>query len=272
MYKIIRIGCFALLFLCLLCLRVNAEVIELHVPIVDDNKARHLFFHELLTKAIESIGHTPKLIVQKLPQSRIKEYLDSGDISIFWMIESEERNRSYIPIEVGLTNKLIGKRILFIKKGDQGIFDKVRNLEDFRKLNLVGGMGQGWFDVKVWQANGLTYKEQNANYQPIFRMLAEGRDYNYFPRGLNEIMLESKEYPDLDVEKRLVLIYDRDHRFYLSKEGPYAGSKYKAILNSALKKAQDSGLIDRLVRKYWADDFKELHYDERIKINLKTPK
>ena len=85
-------------------------------------------------------------------------------------------------------------------------------------------------------------------------------------------MTESKQYPDLDIEKKLVLIYDRDFRYYLSKTGKNAGVKYKAILDQALKKAKESGLIDKKVREYWADDFNALNYDSRLKLHLKTPK
>jgi len=127
--------------------------IALHISIVEDSPRLHIFFHELLETALKEDGHTPVLIKSKLPHLRIKHYLDIGEISIHWMVESDERNKKYIPVKVGLSNGLIGQRILFIKKGDQHLYDGVRNLDDFRKLKLVGGMGKKWFDVKVWKAN-----------------------------------------------------------------------------------------------------------------------
>jgi hypothetical protein len=167
---------------------------------------------------------------------------------------------------------LIGKRVLLIKKGNQHSFDNIKNLEDFRKSNLVGAMGKSWFDIKVWQENDLNYKEHMGNWKHIFDILSLRTRYDYFSRGLNEIRIEEKEHSLLEIEKKLVLIYDRDFIFYLSKEGPNAGSKYKNIIESALKKAKKSGLIKRLVRKYWAKDFEALDYDNRIKLYLKTPK
>jgi hypothetical protein len=160
---------------------------------------------------------------------------------------------------------------LFIKKGDQPLYDKVNTLDDFRKLNLTGGMGRDWFDAKVWKINLLLFKEHSGDWRAIYRMIPDGRDYDYFPRGLNEILVEAGKYPKLGIENRLVLIYDRDFRFYLSKQGVNAGAKYKNILNSIMQKAKESGLIDKLVRKYWAGDFDTLKYDDRIKIHLKTP-
>jgi len=38
-----------------------------------------------------------------------------------------------------------------------------------------------------------------------------------------------------------------------------------------MQKAKDTGLIEKMVRKYWAKDFETLNYDTRLKINLTTP-
>lgn len=259
------------LFLSLLVSNADADVITLHVPILEDSPQHHIYYHELLETAIREAGHIPAFITRELPQLRIKDYLNQGKISIYWLIESAERNKQYIPIEVGITDGLIGKRILLIKRGDQHLYDNVKNLDDFRNLNLVGGFGNKWFEVNVWKTNNLRYIEQGGNWKAIFKKISKGRDFNYFPSGSNEVLSHSRQYPELDIEKRLVLIFDRDFRFYLSRTGVNAGAKYKDVLEDALKKAKNSGLIDRLVRKYWAKDFKTLNYDKRIKIHLKTP-
>lgn len=268
--KIKKIYFIALSFL-FLTSTATSDVIKLHIPIVDDSPLLHLFFHELLNTAIKDLGHTPELIVTTLPQLRIKNQLEKGDLSIYWSIETEQANKQYIPIKVGLTEGLIGKRILFIKKGDQHLYDSVKTLADFRRLNLVAGMGQRWFDVSIWKENNLKYKESIGNWKSIFKMIPYGRDYNYISRGINEIITEEKQYPKLDIETKLVLIYDRDFIFYLSKAGVNAGAQYKEIIELALTKAQKSGLIKRLVNKYWSSDFKQLNYENRIKIHLKTP-
>ncbi len=270
--KILIFPCGILFVFSLLVSNTYAEVIRLHIPVLSDSPQLGVYFHELLKTAVKEAGHKPDFVSRELPHIRIKNLLDRGEISIYWLVESAERNKKYFPIKVGITSGLIGKRILFIKKGEQALFDKVKTLDDFRELNLVGGMGVRWFDGKVWKANNLLYKEKPGNWKAIYEMVSRGRDFNYFSRGLNEILVESKQYPDLAIEKRLVLIYDRDFRFYLSKTGKNAGAKYKEFLVDALNKAKESGLIERLVRKYWSNDFKSLNYDKRIKLYLKTPK
>jgi hypothetical protein len=117
----------------------------------------------------------------------------------------------------------------------------------------------------------LTYQEWSGNWKEIFRWISMAKGYNYFSRGLNEILEESKKYPDLAIEKHLVLIYDRDFLFYLSRTGKNAGAQYHKIIEAALMKARDSGLVERLVGKYWNNDFTTLGYHNRVKLYLKTP-
>ena len=245
--------------------------ITLYVPVLTDSPKLHLYFHELLKTSIDDIGHIAKLVTPKLPHLRIKSYLDNGRISIFWMVESSARNKQYTPIKIGLTNGLIGKRILLIRSENQYKFDNTKTLKDFRKLNLVGGIGHKWFDVDVWKMNNLDYTEQHGNWRAIFNQVAAGRDYDYFSRGINEVINEAAQYPGLSIEQNLVLIYDRDFRFYLSKQGPYAGTKYKDIIERALEQAKKSGLINKLVDKYWGGNFKKLNFENRTKLYLKTP-
>ena len=132
-----------------------------------------------------------------------------GGVSLFWMVQSSERDSNFAYVNVGLTNKLIGKRILFIKKGEQSRYDSVESLADFRKLQRVAGMGKNWFDVKVWQQNKLLVKEHSGDWKEIFRMIPNGWPYHYISRGVNEILTESIDYPELVIEQRLALIYDR---------------------------------------------------------------
>ncbi|MCG6202311.1 hypothetical protein [Psychromonas antarctica] len=198
--------------------------------------------------------------------------MDNGIISIYWSLETKQSNKKYIPIEVGLTEGLIGKRVLLIKKGEQPLYNGVKNLQDFKKLNLVAGMGKAWFDVNIWEKNNLKYKESSGNWKSIFKMIPYGRDYNYISRGLNEVTNDAKKYPELQIENKLIFIYDRDFCFYLSKKGINAGAKYQKIIDRAIKHAQKSGLIHRLVNKYWSNTLTTLNYEKRIKIHLKMPK
>lgn len=256
---------FALLFN---SISASSRELSIVIPKLEDSPELHLYFHHLLKKALIQDGHTPAFNIVNLPQSRAKRYLENGEITIFWMLESEERNRKFVQIDVPLTDGLIGKRILFIKKGTQSNYDDIRSLEDMQQSGFVGLMGEGWIDARVWKINNLKCKEVQGNWDKIFDMVAYGRGHTYFSRGLNEILVEAKDKPELDIEENLVFEYQRDFYYYLSRKGQHAGVQYKDIITRALKRAKESGLILSLVQRYWGSDFKKLHYKERIKIPL----
>ena len=252
----------------LITTKAFSETVKLTIPTISEIPKQKEFFHELLATALKESDHIAILTNKNYPQKRIIQQLDSGNLSLFWMISSKERDEKYIPIKVNLTQQLIGKRILFIKHGDQHLYDNVKTLKDFKNLDLIAGMGANWFDAQVWKTNDLGYKEKEGNWKSIFKMIPRGHSYDYFARGINEIIHESEQYPDLDIEKNLVFIYDRDFQFYLSKTGINAGKPYQKILTEALQKAEKTGLINRLVEKYWGSNLKQLNYEQRTKIYL----
>lgn len=242
--------------------------LNLVLPTYADNT--HLFYIELLQKSLDN-AHIPYTITleENLPQNRAVEMLDQGQLSLMWLLASEERDSLYTRVNVGLTNGLIGQRILLLPPGQKEVYAHVKNLADFRDLGKVGAFGKNWFDTLVWANNDLPYQEIDGEWRVIYDMMAEGnRNIDYFSRGFTEILNDAHEHPDLEIEPHLVLIYDRDFYFYLSS----SASPYKEVLEGALLKAQTSGLIDELVQKYWADNFAQLHLDQRIHIQLETPK
>ncbi len=253
-----------------LCLAWTEEA-ELWVPMVTDSPDQHLYFHDILQSAFKEAGHSLTIHVVRLPQLRMHHMMDTGGISLTWMIQSQERDAAYVPIAIGLTEGLIGKRILFIKAEHQALYSGVKTLDDFRALGRVGAMGESWFDVEIWKANNLPYKTRSGNWKSIFGMVERGHLYDYFSRGANEILVESKLYPNLHVEETLVLEYNRDIYFYLSKSGAHAGMAHESLLKTVLGRAKKTGMIKRMVEKYWGADLKQLNMKNRTRLLLKTP-
>lgn len=248
-------------------LQAMAENIHLTIAALPDGK--HEYFQALLQKSLDAAGHEVTFTLKEgMSQPRIVRMLDTGQISLRWLLQNKKRDQKYTPVEVGITNGLIGRRVLFIPKNKQNLYEGVQTLKDFRKLGLIGAFGKNWFDVNVWQANKLEYIEIEGEWRVIYKMLSKGnRGVDYFSRGVNEILEEAKFHPYLDIEKKLLLIYDRDYRFYLSK----SAKQYKKTLEAALRKAKKSGLMEKLVRQYWGKDLKQLDVDRRVAIYLKTP-
>jgi len=193
--------------------------------------------------------------------------LEKGQLSALWLLKTEGRDLLYYRVDVPLTNGLIGRRVLLIPRGAQRIYDPIRSLQDIRNRALVAGLGVGWFDVDVWKANGLDFYLKDGEWRHLYRMLSNDGGVNYFPRGVNEILNEAKRNLHLDIEKNLILEYERDFVFYLSAVDGY----YAPLLERALRNAQSSGLMQRLIEKHWGDTFKHLHLDARTVIKLETP-
>ena len=243
-----------------------AQDVVLDIPIIEEHSNQHLFFHTLLYRALLEAGYQPKLVVHKVPHLRAKQLLDTGDLSLLWLVESQARNQHFIPVEVGLTDGLIGQRVLLIRPEDQEWFAQIEQLEDLRKQGIHTALGKRWFDVKVWQMNQLPYVIVDGNWRTMFTLLKKGR-IDYLSRSVIEVIQESREHPLLAIEQSLLLVYDRDYRFYLSHKAAH----FKPLLEEVLNQAKHSGLIQRLVESHWQQDFKQLKLEQRRHLKLMTP-
>ncbi|MDN3679229.1 hypothetical protein QWZ04_02665 [Vibrio tapetis subsp. quintayensis] len=243
------------------------QSIHLTMPVFSDGS--HRYYHELLTLALADID--VDLTISSPPkhfsQRRVVKMLEKGELSLMWLIQSKQQDLLYHRVDVPLTNGLIGKRIMLIPKGAQPLYTRIQSLDDLKRSGLVAGLGVGWFDALVWQKNDLNYFLKDGEWRKLYHMLSNHGGVNYFPRGVIEIVNEAKYNLHLDIEQKLMLEYDRDFVFYLS-----AVDSYKTdLIESALYKAQRSGLIDRLIQKHWNEDFEHLNIEDRRVIKLVTP-
>ncbi|NVD06729.1 hypothetical protein FCU94_07360 [Vibrio sp. JPW-9-11-11] len=229
----------------------------------------HQYYHELLYEALTRDGYDVNIIVPSdhIPQKRVVKMVESDQLSLTWLLATPERDQSYASVDVPLTNGLIGKRLLLIPSDLQEKFDSIDSLDALRESNLVAGLGISWFDVDVWQFNALPVFQADGEWRSLYWKLSASGPINYFPRGLNEIGLEAAQNPHLSIEKRLMLVYNRDFKFYLSPQMAH----YKPKLEHALLRAKQEGLIDQLVDKYWGSSFKQLQPEQRTVIYLELP-
>lgn len=245
-----------------------AEPVALRVALMPAGGQQ--YFVDLLQQSLTAAGHEVKIeILPDIPQKRLVLMLEESVLSLAWLVQSPERDATLIPVEVGITQGLIGHRILLIPKGDQYKYQRVDSLDSFRQLGLTGAFGKGWFDVDVWRHNHLKYEEQDGDWQAkvYAQVAARDRGVHYFSRGFFEILEEANAHPELDIEPRLMLVYPRDFRFYLSKDA----KRYKGILEASLIASEKNGLMDQLIRKHWSEAFEVLKPNERVQIPLDVP-
>lgn len=205
----------------------------------------------LLTHLLGKYGYASRTVYAgNIPTTRLEIMMEDGDLSAFILGETASRNRKLVPLRYPMTGGLMGKRILFIPAGTQGDFEGVKDLQSFRALGKIAGMGASWGDVAIWQANSLPVYLQQGDWKLLFRMLAEKRPgIDYLPRGAQEILLEVQDNPRLEVEANLVLQYEKDHILYVSPKD----RRLVRILSEVLPRAFQEKIIEGFAREYYKD-------------------
>lgn len=231
------------------------------------------FFKQVLDKVFE--GSDYKLVVQTdLPQTRVEAMLDQGELDLHAFVAGAARNARWTQIPVGLTDGYIGKRVLLVQQKDLPKFSAIKSLADLKASGLVGGFGQGWTDIDIWKANDLPYAERAGNWQLIYRQIgAEGRGIDYFSRGVLEAVPELKtlsDVPGLVVEPSLLLTYDADWMFYMSKKAP---SDLARFVQKRLEQMKADGSLEKIFKAQatWTDAIAASHIEGRTVIKLKMP-
>jgi len=244
----------------------HADYLTIRVPAYSDGV--HSYFVDLLTSALSKAGHLATIEqVSDIPHLRERAMLETGELSVLWLIRSQQRDKRYFPVPVKLTNGMIGKRILLVPRNQKEDYKDVKTLRDFKELGKIGGFGTQWFDVGVWKANDLPYLEV-TQWRLLYHMVAdESRGVDYFSRGINEVMDEVENHPELVIEPHIMLVYDRDFIFYVTPTRPQLAK----TLRSALEEARNSGLMDQLIKKHWGKSFEFLQPEPRTIIPLHSP-
>lgn len=229
------------------------------------------YMRALLSQSLEEAGHVAEIgVAEGMPAKRHDAMVSHGEpgYATFKLWRRTLENAVVVPVD--LTGGLIGKRVFFIRPDDQATFSGFDTLEDLRGSGMIGGFGKDWFDVKVWQHNGLAVHEVDGEWRHIYKMLEAGnRGIDYFSRGILEIAQEAPEHPDLAAERDLLVIYPGDFNLFLSP----AESDLAPVLETALRAAEESGLRDRLLREYFPEIFDPagLNMDGRKQILLQMP-
>lgn len=230
---------------------------------------RQDFFYDLFKESLENQNIKIQINPKKdLPEFRIFSMLEDGLLDFHWSVKSPQLDQKFLSADVPLTDNLIGKRIFLIRPSDQKIFDTIKSLDDLRATGLIGGFSQNWFDVEIWKANNLPVYGHVGNWLDVFKMVAiGGRRVDYLSRGVMEILPEAANYPDLAIEKNLLLTYEQDFRFYLSDRSKTLATP----LTKGLIALKQNGRHAELMKRYFGSAFETLGVVTRLKIPLVLP-
>lgn len=244
----------------------QAEAIDLHLMERRDQQQR--YYHRLLQESLQAEGQRVSITLEpEMPLLRIYKLLDSGELSAHWFLQTAERDKRFLKVNMPLSFGLIGQRLFLVRKGQAESYSKIKTLADLQASNKRAGMAKGWFDVMVWKANQLPVYEQMGDWSILFKLVGEkNRDIDYLPRGAIEVMDDLAQYPDLEIEKNLLLSYERDFVFYVSPHYPQLRDQIERALQAALA----SGLQRRLFDQLLLPKVKSLNLNKRTVIQLNS--
>jgi hypothetical protein len=195
----------------------------------------------------------------------LRELHDGNSINIIWSSTSFEKERDYLPLRIPLRKGLLGYRVAFTSATNQAKIDKVKTIDDLRKLTM--GQGTGWGDVRLYQDNGIDVV--TTKYENLFRMVAQSR-FDLFPRGIGEVFNEfevyGKQVPGLQIENNLLFYYPWPYYFFFKKND---NALYERV-EKGIRKMMADGSFDAIFRKYNDKAIRQARLKERRLIKLEN--
>lgn len=230
------------------------------------------YMRELIKSSLEMDGHTVNLEVlsKSYKIRRIIKQVHQGKLKVLWTGRGREfpEKPDMLTVNIGLTQGLKAKQVLFISKNTQADYDKVKSLDDFRETAKIGVFGTGWAATKYWDKNSLKYITIDGASNKMIKGMSEkgNRGFDYFSRGVLSASKILKQIPTLELEKNLLIEFDDDFILYLNKDE----TELRDALQSAIAKAQENGHMDKLLQKHFPDTFDVniINFYNRTRIKL----
>lgn len=192
--------------------------------------------------------------------------LTEGKIDVADFGTSKEFEEIFLPIYFPIDLGANGWRLLIIHKDNEDIFSKVSNLSELRELTT--GLGTNWADIEIFEESNITVLQVPQKSQ-LLGMLNNKR-FDYFSLGAHGAhwYLEQykKQYPDLIIEKHLVITYPFA-RFYFVHKDNY---KLRDIILLGLTRAFEDGSLIELYKTHPSsrDLFDKADIKNRTQIKL----
>jgi hypothetical protein len=193
----------------------------------------------------------------------------SGKLTVMYLSTIPEFEKELIPIRIPVDKNLGGYCVFLIRKGEQERFDNVKTVDDLRKFSY--GLGLGWIDVDILRANHFKVVT-GSSYDGLFEMLANKR-FDIFLRATVEVLDELEErkdkFPELTIEKHLILYYPLPMYFWFSKNEE--GKRLAARAEEGMRKMIEDGTYDKIFDKYQKYKVEKLDLKNRRIFKIENP-
>ena len=198
---------------------------------------------------------------------RVIQMLRKDDrITVAWIDTTEQLEQTLLPVFIPIQKGVISYRVLIIRSEDEEKFSDIDTVEELRPYK--NGLVSGWVNEAIMTANGLQYVRA-IYFEDLFRMLTVGR-FDYFSRGMAEAYEEVEDraeaFPNLMVEKHIVLHYDKPMYLFTSKKRPELNKR----LNEGLMMLLEDGSYEKIFCQFHGDSIRKANLSERVFFRLKS--
>jgi len=236
---------------------------------------RYQYYWDLIQAALDSneAGQGKIKLVpyagQMNGERALHEILSDGRIDIMVRTTSRQLESVLTPVRIPLDKGLTGYRLLLVRRDREASLARVSRLAELRRFSL--GQQDGWVDVEILRHAGLTVTTAN-HYEGLFSMLQLGR-FDALPRGVNEIANEYRlyrpRYPDMVIDKTLVLYYPMARYVFVAP-----GARGQALarrIEDGLRRLIANGEFERRYQRYRSQVLDGVSLPGRHLIRLDNP-
>lgn len=202
-----------------------------------------------------------------IPSARAAHLMEKSQIrGILSLSTSAVREEQLLAIKIPIMAGILGMRVFLIHQDQQGLFSNIQSYSQLK--TLIAGFGEHWGDLAILSENDLPVIPV-TKYQSLFDML-EAKRFDYFPRGVNEIIPELKKQkeklPNLIIEKDIAIYYPYPVYFFINKQDYDLARR----LQYGLEQAQSDGSLKTLFLDHHQNLMEELGFSNRRIFNLEN--
>ncbi|MBV8603954.1 MAG: hypothetical protein JO224_04655 [Pelomonas sp.] len=239
------------------------RVVYPSAPQVGDHRGD--FYIELLRLALAKSDGRFQVVGSTDPSMASRAFVRLArheGVDVIWAPTTREFEHDYRAVRVPLDKGLLGWRLLLVRRDDLARFAKVATGAQLRALRA--GLAAEWSDTQVLRDNGLPVVTASL-YDNLFPMLAAQR-FDYFPRGVAEIVDEQRAHPEFAIEPRLVLHYPACTYFFVARDN----ERLAAQIELGLRRALQDGAFEKLFDFYNGDAVRAAGLEQRRVLELRN--
>lgn len=179
-------------------------------------------------------------------------------------INSDFESRS-LPIYIPLDRGLLGFRVCVVDSHRKAQYESLGSKQDFNSQNIKVGLGYGWPDYEIMQANHISVTGFGSS-ADIYAAL-KSQEIDCYSRSVGEVLNEPLDEGEIEIETDVGLLYPLTDIIYVSQNKP----KLHAQLLEGLEIAIEDGSFKALIDKHYGNSLSNVNFYFRNLIIMDNP-